>query len=168
MDALLKLGIDGWSVVLYSLNTLLLVAVLTKLLYKPVLRLLDERRETIRRKLTEVETLRRTFEEETLRQKAASEETAAKLRQELAAIKADAASKAEALLSQAAQEREELLARTKAEVDLAKARILQEAEGEIRRTIERIVLHTLRTKIPPEMVEASVQSAWNDLSARPL
>lgn len=166
MDALQKLGIDGWSVVLYALNTFLLIAVLTKLLYKPILKFLDERRETIRRNLTEVETLRKTFEEETRKQDAASKEAAKQLRQELAAMKAEAETKAQAVLAQATQERDALLDKARAEVDAAKARILQDAEQDIQSRIERVVMHVLQTKLPQETVHTSVQSAWKDLATK--
>ena len=49
MDGLSKLGINLGHVVFYLVNTGLLLTVLTYVLYKPILRFLDKRRDQIRR-----------------------------------------------------------------------------------------------------------------------
>lgn len=166
MDALQKLGIDGWSVVLYVLNTALLVAILTKLLYKPILRFLDERQETIRRNLTEVEELRRSFELETKKQEAAAQAEAKRMRTDLAAMKAEAETNARVLLEEATARRDALLKETTAQIDAAKRRLMQDAEKDIQARIERVVLHVLRKKVPQEAVQASVTSAWEELGSK--
>lgn len=160
MDALQKLGIDGWSVVLYALNTFLLIAILTKLLYKPVLRFLDERRNTIRRNLNEVETLRKTFEEETQRQERESKEASKTLHQQLANMKAEAEANAQALIADATKTREALLETTRAEVAAEKANIMKSAEKDIQQRIEKVVLQVLQGNVPRKIVQTSVQTAW--------
>ncbi len=166
MDALQKLGIDGWSVVLYALNTFLLVAILTKLLYKPVLHFLDERRDTIRRNLSESEILRKTFQEEANKQKAAALEETKRLRLELAAMKSEAESQAKILLEEATARREAMLAEATAQAEQMRTNLIADTEQAIRDRIERIVLHVLQHHVPKETVRASIQSVWNDEQAR--
>ena len=48
MDALQKLGIDGWSLVLYLVNYGILFFVLGKYVYKPLAKAMDARSEKIR------------------------------------------------------------------------------------------------------------------------
>lgn len=166
MDALQKLGIDGWSVVLYALNTFLLVAILTKLLYKPVLHFLDERRDTIRRNLSESEILRKTFQEEANKQKAAALEETKRLRLELAAMKNEAESQAKILLEEATARREAMLAEATAQAEQMRTNLIADTEQAIRDRIERIVLHVLQHHVPKETVRASIQSVWNDEPTR--
>ncbi|MDQ5919615.1 MAG: synthase subunit b [Patescibacteria group bacterium] len=161
MDALQKLGIDGWSIVLYALNTLLLVGILTKLLYKPVLQFLDERRDTIRRNLSEAELLRKSFQEEAQKQKASALEETKRLRAELASLKAEAETEAKTLLEEATARREAMLAEALAQTEAIKARVMQDTEQAIRERIERVVLQVLEKGLPQDVVRASVQTAWD-------
>lgn len=161
MDALQKLGIDGWSVVLYALNTLLLVAILTKLLYKPILQFLDERRDTIRRNLSEAELLRKSFQEEAQKQKASALEETKRLRAELASLKAQAETEAKTLLEEATARREAMLAEAMAQTEAIKARVMEDAEQAMRERIERVVLQVLEKGLPQDVVRASVQTAWD-------
>jgi F-type H+-transporting ATPase subunit b len=166
MDALQKLGIDGWSVVLYVVNTLLLVVILSKLLYKPILRFLDERRETIRRNLTEVEHLRKTFEAETERQRLESQEATKQLHATLAAMKLEAETKAQTLITEAEKRRDSLIEEARAQVDASKARLIQDVESDIQLRITQIVSHILEERIPKEVVQSSVQGAWKDFETK--
>ena len=162
MDALQKLGIDWWSVVLYALNTFLLVAILTRLLYKPVLHFLDERRDTIRRNLSEAEMLRKTFQEEATKQKASAFEETKHLRLELTTMKHEAEAQAKTLLEEAQARREALLAEATEQTEQMRANLIADTEQAIRERIERIVLHVLQHHVPKETVRASIQSVWND------
>lgn len=47
MEKLLNLGIDPWSILVYLLNTGVVLTVLTYLLYKPMLKFIDQRRQQI-------------------------------------------------------------------------------------------------------------------------
>lgn len=163
MDALQKLGIDGWSVLLYLVNIGILLTVLTKLLYKPLLKMMDERRNTIRKNLEESELLKAKFVEESTRQAQETKELLMKMQSEVAAAKAQAEVRAKELIAEADVRREQMLEDARRQVKETEAGILKEVEGETRKRIEQTILHVLKNKIPADVVKTSVQAAWKDL-----
>lgn len=163
MDALQKIGIDWWSVLLYLVNMGLLLGILTKLLYRPFLKMMDERRETVRNNLEESELLKTKFAKESQRQAQETKELLLKMQSEVAAAKAQAEVKAKELLADADVRRDELLAQARAQIETQKGQILKEAEKETQKRIEQTILHVLKNKIPADVVKASVQAAWKDL-----
>jgi len=165
MEALQKLGIDGWSVLLYLVNMGILLGVLTKLLYKPLLRFMDERREIVRKNLQETELLKAKFEEESKRQTQETKDLLTKMQSEVAAAKAQAEVRAKELIAEADARREQMLEEARRQVDETKKGILKEVETETQKRIEQTILHVLKNKIPAEVVKSSVQAAWKDLHA---
>lgn len=165
MEAFSKLGIDGWSIVLYLVNIGVLLALLTKLLYKPLLRLMDERRELVEKNLKETERLRKQFDEESKRRAAETRDILLKMQAEVVTAKAQAEVKAKELLAQADAERERVLEEARREAEQAKQGVLKEAERETQKRIEQTVLHVLKNKLPADVVKASVASAWKDLQS---
>lgn len=165
MEALQKLGIDGWSVLLYLVNMGILLGVLTKLLYKPLLGFMDERREIVRKNLQETELLKAKFEEESKRQTQETKDLLVKMQSEVAAAKAQAEVRAKELIAEADVRREQMLEDARRQVEETKKGILKEVETETQKRIEQTILHVLKNKIPADVVKSSVQAAWKDLHA---
>ena len=165
MDALRELGIDWWGVLIYIINTLLLLLLLTHLLYKPLLKAIDERRSTIKNTLLESETLRRSLDAERARQEAASHAAERALREEIQATKQELHRIAEAEREQARAERAALLERAHQEITEAKAHILEESRTDIVRIMEKALLTLARTSIPSETVNKSIEDAARELSS---
>lgn len=163
MDALQKLGIDGWSIVLYLVNMGILLGVLTKLLYRPLLKMMDERRETVRKNLQEAELLKTKFAEESKRQQQETKELLLKMQAEVASAKTQAEIQAKELLAQADARREEILEDARRRVEEKEKGMLKEVEKETQKRIEQTILHVLKNKIPADVVKSSVQAAWKDL-----
>lgn len=163
MEALQKLGIDGWSILLYLVNMGILLTVLTKLLYKPLLRFMDERREIVRKNLQETELLKTKFAEESKRQTQETKDLLVKMQSEVAAAKAQAEVRAKELIAEADTRREQMLEEARRQVEETKKGILKEVEKETQKRIEQTILHVLKNKIPADIVKSSVEAAWKDL-----
>ncbi|MGE5619382.1 MAG: F0F1 ATP synthase subunit B [Sphingomonadaceae bacterium] len=121
MEALEALGINLTSLALHTFNFLLLVALLTKFLYRPVTRLLDERSARIKESMEQAEAVKEQLAR-------AAEETRLQLeaaRKEGQAIVDQANQIAERVKAQARQE-----AQAEAERIVAKARTQLELERE--------------------------------------
>lgn len=163
MEAFQRLGIDGWSILLYLVNFGILLAILTKFLYKPLLKFMDERRETIRNNLKETEVLRARFEEEAKRQEAETKAMLVRMQGEVATAKAQAEARAKELMQEADARRDQIIEEARKQAEETKKGILKEAEQETQKRIEKTILHVLKNKIPEDVVKASVQAAWKDL-----
>lgn len=142
--------IDWWTLGLQTINFLIVVWLLTRFLYRPVRRIIDEREAADRRladeaaaKAAEAEKVRAEYERK-MREAAAARqakeaELHAELERERDAALEKAQAKADALLSETreklAQEREDALAGLKAEIaslaaDLARAALASGASAE--------------------------------------
>jgi F-type H+-transporting ATPase subunit b len=163
MEAFSRLGIDGWSMLLYLVNIGLLLGLLTKLLYKPLLRVMDERRDTIEKQLKETEHLRKMFEVESKKQAKETKELVLKMQAEVMTAKSQAEARAKELMAEADAERERLLDAARAEAEQMKQGVLKAAEKETQKRIEQTILHVLQNKLPKEVVQESVKAAWKEL-----
>jgi F-type H+-transporting ATPase subunit b len=164
MAALQSLGINPWSIVLYLVNFGLLLAILTRFLYKPVLKFLDERREAIRRNLDEADALKRQLLEERERSETESRLMSAEAAREVAEAKANAETKGRALMAEAEAKREKMMADADAEIAARKAKVMSDAEQEMMRRIETVAMNVLRDKVPAKAVSDSVAEAWKELN----
>lgn len=159
MDAFAKLGIDLWGIVLYITSFGVLLAVMARFVYKPLLRYLDERRELIRKSIEEAETLRLKFEEEIAKQTAENEEYVAGVRARMAEAQRFVKQSARELIADADARRERILAEAKAQAELMKDQVLDEAEGELKTRMEAVVLSVLEKAVPKEVVRKSVAAS---------
>lgn len=164
MDALARLGIDGWSVVLYLVNFGLLAAVLTKLLYKPALKFMDERRETIRRSIEEAEELKRRFEEETKRREEEARLMSLEMQRELKSAREHSEADARKRMADAEAARERMMVEAEAQIASAKSKLKGQVEHELLRRVEAVTMRVLSEKIPAETVKESVGQAWKELN----
>lgn len=163
MEGLANLGIDVWGLVLYLVNFGVLALVLTKFLYKPVLKVLDERSRQIKENLEEAERLKREFEEEMHRRVMKSDEVMKHMRLELEGTKRHADDRAKEVLQQAKQEREHLLVETKAHIDEMKERLVSDVKQELLTNMERIVVRVVREQSSKEDLRESIERAWEDI-----
>ncbi len=139
------LGVDSSFLLVQAVNFSVLLIILSLVLYRPVLALLKQRRESIEAGLSLAERTKR--DAQLADQK--TQELIASARQEARAIVEQARSQAEALAEEtkarAATEATALLERTRAQLEAEKASILEEVEAELgslvaeatRRVVER-------------------------------
>ncbi|MDP3985192.1 MAG: F0F1 ATP synthase subunit B [bacterium] len=163
MEALQSLGINLWSVLLYLINVGILLVVLTKFLYRPLFKFMDERRETIRRNLAEAETLRSAFQKEIALREREITDTRRELQVELAEAKRHAEIQAKALISEAQQEKERLVDEARAQIEAMKQKLVSEVEADLIDRMSRITMQVLSHKVPEAVVAESVSDSWKEL-----
>ncbi len=161
MELLTKLGIDWRLLIAQLVNFLILVLILYKFLYKPVLKMLDGRKEKIEKGLRDAEQL--GVELEKTKELQAAEIQKAK--QEARGIIEEAEKRAETAGA-------ETKAKTKAEVEklitAAKNQIIQEKEkmmAEVRKeaaelvvaVAEKVVGKSIDAKIQKNLIEETVE-----------
>jgi len=163
MEGLSRLGIDVWGLVLYLVNFGILALILTKFLYKPLLKVLDERSRNIKDNLEEAERLKTDFETEMNKRKANSEEVLKHMRLELEETRRHAEDRAKEVMQQAKQERETLLTETQAHINEMKARLVSDVEKELLANMERVVVRVIEEKHTTTDLQKSVARAWKDI-----
>ena len=166
MQALQNLGIDFWSLLLYLVNFGVIIYVLNRYLYKPLLRFLDERRETIRRNLEEAETLKTSFQEEMQKREEESRTLVSRMQQELLESKQYADKKAQELLAEASVQRDKMIEDTRAQLEEMKGRLQQDVEKDLLARVEQTILSVLGNKVPDEVIRESVAETWKEVSRR--
>ncbi len=160
MEGLSKLGIDLWSILIYILNTGLLLFVLTYVLYKPILKFLDERRAQIKSSVDEAQNLKVELDKKSIELEEASEKASAQLKKEMENLRKFSEEKRAELTTEMEKARSTMLAKAEEDISRRKAEILKDAEGDTLALIQKIVLYVVQNKVPADVVEDSIKSAW--------
>jgi len=142
----------------------LLLAVLTRFLYKPALKFLDERREIVRANLEESETLKRRLSEEQQRSETEGRLMASEAARQVAAARADSEAKSRVLMAEAEAKREKMMSDLDAEIADRKSKLIGEVEQDMLRRIEKVAMSVLVDKVPATVVSESVNEAWKELA----
>lgn len=167
MDALQRLGIDGWSLVLYLVNYGILFLILGKFVYKPLTKAMDERSAKIRSNLEEAERLKKDFQQEMDRRSKESDDMLKQMQVELSQTRAEAEARAKELIAQAEAKREELITQAYADVAAMKDKIVSEVERDLLGKIERIAAASMRSEsVSAKTLSESVERAWDELKTQ--
>lgn len=161
MENLSKLGIDLWSLLLYAVNFGLVVLLISKYLTKPILKVLDERKDQIKKNIEEAEKLREEMarhQEKMEQEKVAMQ---AKLHHELSQSKKEIEEKRKEAEAEIEAKKAKMLADVKAIIDEEKRSIVADAQADILKLMQRIVLHIVSNKIPTDVIKESVTESWN-------
>ena len=161
MEGLSKLGIDLWSILIYILNTGLLLLVLTYVLYKPILKFLDERRAQIKSSVEEAQNLKVELDKKSTEVEAATEKAETELKKEMENLRKFTEEQRAKLTTEMEKARGDMLAKAEEDINRRKGEILKEAEVETLELIKKIVLYVVQNKVPAEVVEDSIKSAWS-------
>lgn len=160
MEALLKLGIDPWNILLYLINLFSIILVLTFFLYKPLMQVLDKRRKQIADSIEEAKILRDEFSETLEKSEAEKVAMERKLRTEMESLKKFIEEKRSELTKEMEESRSEIMAKAKSEIDTRKASIMKEVEKETIELIKKIVLQIVQNKVPETVIRESIKEAW--------
>lgn len=162
MELLSKLGID-WRLLLAQLvNFLVLLAILYRFLYRPVIKLLTERSEKIAHGLAEAARI----EEESAKARETRERMILAAREEAQAIARDAHARAEAVRAEAAEkaraETERIVAAGKALLQNEKSAMLSEARKELSELVitatERVLRETITEEREQKLIKETVRA----------
>lgn len=160
MEGLSKLGIDPWNILLYLVNTGLLLAVLTYVLYKPILKFLDERRKQIQSSVEEAQVLKEELDKKSVEAEKISRRAEEKLKLEMENLRKFTEEKRLELTIEMEKARQDMLVKADADITRRKQEILKDAEQATLSLIKKIVLHIVQNKVPGEVVDASIKEAW--------
>lgn len=160
MEGLSKLGIEPWNILIYILNTGLLLTVLIYVLYKPILRILDERRKQIKDSVEEAQILKVELDKRSIEAKEATAKAEAELKKEMENLRKFTEEKRAELIADMDKARSEMLAKAEEDITRRKGEILKDAEATTLELIKKIVLHIVQNKVPEEVIQDSIKSAW--------
>ena len=161
MEGLSKLGIDLWSILIYVLNIGLLLLVLTYVLYKPIFKFLDERRAQIKSSVEEAQNLKVELDKKSAEVEAATEKAETELKKEMENLRKFTEEQRAKLTAEMEKARGDMLAKAEEDINRRKGEILKEAEVETLELIKKIVLYVVQNKVPAEVIEDSIKSAWS-------
>lgn len=159
MDALANLGIDLQGIIFHLVNFGVVLFVLWKWVYTPLLKTIDERRNTIETNINEAEHLRKNFEDTIAKQKQENEAYIAEQRGKIAEAQKFAKQSAKELIADADARREAMLAEAQQQIEQLQSDMVHGAESEMKDRIKAIVLHVLQNTVPEKTVQKSVDDA---------
>jgi F-type H+-transporting ATPase subunit b len=140
-------GVDGWKLLFQVINFLLLLYLLNRFLFKPVLKLLDEREQRIRKGLQDAESAAHDRELAKAEREAAMDEARKEAQAMIArATKIADDSRAE-ILAEAKEQAEKVTSRAREEITAEKDR----AMAELRATVADLALEAAGKLVRAEM-----------------
>ncbi len=161
MGGFASLGISLPLLLAFVVNFLILFFLLGKFLYKPVLKMLDERAERIRQSMEWAEATKREYEQA----KAEVQRQLDQGRQEAQALIAQAIQKGEGLKEEARKEAAEqakaLVERAKTELGAERDKMVQELRGEfvsmLMLTAEKVIKETLDKEKHSKLIQETLE-----------
>ena len=129
-------GVDGWKLLFQVVNFLLLLYLLNRFLFKPVLKLLDEREARIRKGLEDAEAAARDRELAKAEREAALDEARREAHEMVARANKIAEDSRAEILAEAKDQSEKITARAREEITAEK----DKAMAELRATVADLAL----------------------------
>lgn len=160
MEALSKLGIDFTSVILYLFNFGILFAVIAYFVTGPIVKLLDERKKTIKDNLEQAEKIKNEFMQEKKRAEGEKESMRITMEKELGAMKKEMDDKRRKMEEAMEIKKAKMLEEMRSVVEEEKGKIMKRAEQQTLDLIGKVIMHVVSNKIPQDVVKDSVNEAW--------
>jgi F-type H+-transporting ATPase subunit b len=164
MDTLLKLGIDWQSILFYFVNFGVLFFLIGKFAVPALLKVLDQRRETIENSIREANLLKNDFQEKIIQMEAAKEAEKIEFMTQLENMRKNMEMERKKAIEEMETARNKMLEAANLEINQRKSEILKEAEEKTLSIIKKIVLYIVQNKIPEDVVKESVTEAWKEYS----
>ncbi len=149
---------------MYLVNFGVLIVILTKLLYRPILNAIDQRRAIIAQNLNEAEEIKKTFEKEFSRKQSEFDDALKRMEQEVVAAKRSAELKADEILAEADLKRTKMIQDARVVIGQMKEDIQKDIERDVRAKIQRVVTAILKETVPEDVVKKSVEQEWKSLN----
>lgn len=165
MEALQKLGIDGWGIVLYLVNFGVLLVVLQRYVFRPLLAFIDKRREEISTNVNVAEQMRTKLEAERAEEAATRQAREAELETRVRNVKQVAREEAKKTLADAEAQREAIMSQARIAADQTISGAMDEAQEQMLERIQTVVMHVLKEEVSEETVRESVKKSWSKLAS---
>ena len=159
MELLSNLGIDWRLLIAQLINFAILLAVLYRFLYKPVLKLLNERSEKIAGGLKNAEAVEVKLKEAAALYEAKTREARAEAAKLFDSAKKDVDALRAELLAKAQKESEQIIEAGRVRLAVEKEKMMHEAEHELGDLVEQATQHVLGQVITPEMDKKLIDEA---------
>src|SRR3989338_4328594 len=163
-ELMTKLGIDWRLFIAQLVNFVVLIAVLYRFAYKPVLTLLEKRRVRIEKSLEEAQRI----EEESKRMEQLKMQKVEEAKREAAAVLEDAAKKAEAAqqatLATTRVESEKIVMKAKQQIAHERGELLKGVQGEAAELVASAVEKVLKEKMDGEKDKKFIIDALQQFS----
>lgn len=160
MEALSKLGIDLWSILLYVVNMGILFYIIGKYVVPKILRFLDERRHQIQTNLTEADLLKTEMEKQQEAMKKEREAMSKKIQEELEQTRKLLDARRKEAEKDIEEKRAKMLEEVQAVIAQEKGNLIRSAQQEILNTVQRMITYIVSNEIPEEVVKNSVTKSW--------
>lgn len=152
-----KLGINGPFLLAQIINFIILYVLLSRFVFPPLRRMLDERKQRIAEGLAAADVARQEAEEERQRLMRQIEAERAEAQKRIADASAQAERVKADILAEARREAEEIKTRAVAEAEAEKQRVLSEAQKQIAElallATERVVQHGIDEQLQHQLIE---------------
>ena len=165
MDALAQLGIDAQGLLLYLVNFGILLLVMYRFVYKPLVKVMSDRREQIKHDVESAANMREELE--VFKQNEEKERRARELEldERIQAAKKVVREDAKKLLADAEAQRDSVIAQANETAQATIDGAMAGAESEIISRVRKVVTHVLKD-VPEEIVEKSVQDSWKRVTQK--
>ncbi len=160
MEGLSKLGIEPLSILIYLVNTGLLLVVLTYVLYKPVIRFIDARRKQISDSVDEARLLKEELDKKAAEVAETQARFEAELKKERESLRKFAEERRSQLEAEMTTARTEMLQKAQEEIDARKGELMKDVEKSLLELMKKIVLEVVQHKVPEDVIQASIHDAW--------
>lgn len=165
MEALGKLGIDFKVMLAQIINFGILIAVLTKLLYRPILNMLEQRRKRIEDSLKKAEEIDRRvakMEEEVSHKRAQSKAEAATI---VGEAKSSAEKNREEILLAAATESDRVKSAAREQIEIERQAMHEETKRRVGKLALLLVTKSLQQDLGQEFYEKNINHALKEIEA---
>ena len=159
MELLTKLGIDWRLLIAQLVNFTILLAVLYRFLYKPVLKLLHDRSQKIEQGLKNAEAVEVRLKEAAALYETKTREARAEVAKILEATKKEADAMRGELAGSAQKEAEKIVEAGRTRLAVEKAKIMHEAEAELADLVAHATEHVLGQAMTPEIDKKLIEEA---------
>ena len=165
MEALAQLGIDAQGILLYLVNFGILLLVMYRFVYRPLVKIMDDRRKQIKDDVEGAASLREALEVAKMNEEKERKTRELALEEKIAEAKRMVREDAKKLLQDAESQRDGIVAKANETAQATIAGAMAGAEREIIDRVRKVVVHVLK-EVPQDIVEASVQDSWKRVTQK--
>lgn len=160
-DTALKFGANWWGIISQMISFLIVATLLQKFAYKPILKVLEERRQTIKQGLENAAKIKQQLADSEARYQEILSKANAEAQKLIDEARASSNTLAERRQQQAITEAEQIIAKAREATALEHDRVL----SELKREVGRLVVDTT-AKVTGKVLTADDQKRLTDETAR--
>jgi len=168
MQQLSALGIDITSLIVYLINFGLIYIIVSKLISKPIIDILEKRKSEIENNLNEANRLREEMLEEKNKFESEKERIRTEFDIELEKFESSIQEKSKQLEIENQKAREEIIQKALSEQRQMKENIFKIVQEDLLNSYSAIISKVLKDKADAQTVQESIQSSWESFKNKKL